>query len=383
MTGRADPSTVVLLGLVLLAPALAGCLGAGPSEPSTDGRAGPAAPTTTPPGNATEDPDRTETGNGTGSANAGSEEIPELSGARALQDLETFTRAAPVRHSDLPTHDAAVEWLEASFRDAGLETIVHEAEVEPGPNPIRPCPVRDHVPDRDRVRNVLAVERGATFPNRTIVVAAHYDGAVGGVGHAYDPGSATVMLLELARAASQLEFHHTIILAAWDGQECDFLLGSTTWFEDPEPDNVTIAADVTLDMVGLNWPVEGPQIKALKGWIGNDDNETLRATYRNATYEELGYPEGPVSYQGSCDRCNSHLAFAQAGIPYLFFSTYPFGSQFSGGVPHYPFWNRLDTVEQMIAWAGGRDELVDGFETVLEVNLHGLVRLDRALADGP
>lgn len=378
----------VLVVALLLAPVVAGCLAStSPGTPADAAdpaaRTAPGAPTD--PGAAPDEAGPTLQGSDA------SQSPPDVSGRRAVRDLENFTRAAPLRHSDLPTHDAAVRWLNDSLAATGLDSFVHTAKVDLPlfpvfPLPPRLCPARNHVPDRERVRNVIAVQRGTTFPDQAIVVAAHYDGKVGSVGHAYDPGSATVMLPELARAVAKQPPAHTIIFAAWDGHECDFLVGSTAWYEDPQPDDVTVKAVVTLDMVGINWPADAPTIQPLKAWIGNDDNGTVRASFRNATFEDLDYPEGPISYRGTCDGCNSHRVFALDEIPYAFFSTFPFRTQsLQEGVEslvHYPFWHRLDTVEQMIAWAGGRGDLEAGFDTVLEVNHHGLIELDAALADG-
>lgn len=373
---RAATVAVPLAVAVLLAPALAGCLG------DASRHTGPAGLADDPPVTASASPVATGADEAvTSEGNDASDGPSDVSGERAVRDLEEFTRTAPLRHSDLPTHDAAVRWLVDSFNEIGLETFVHEARVDPPTFPSdRPCPARNYAPDRDRVRNVVALQRGATFPNRTIVVAAHYDGKIGGVGHAYDPGSATVTLVELARAVAQEDLHHTIIFAGWDGHECNFLLGSNAWVQDPEPEDVNVSAVVTLDMVGINWPADGPTIHPLHGWIGNDDG-TLRRTYRDATFGTLEYPEGPIAYHGSCDGCNSHAPFAAAGIPYIFFSTFDFGSQGIDDGTHYPFWHRLDTVEQMTAWAGNRTNLERGFDTVLEVNHHGLVQLDETLAD--
>jgi hypothetical protein len=72
-------------------------------------------------------------------------------------------------------------------------------------------------------RNVIGVQRGSTYPDRYIVVGAHYDSWFDG---AVDNCSAAATLLQLADAAPDLHPAYSVIYAAWDAEEVG-LVGSS------------------------------------------------------------------------------------------------------------------------------------------------------------
>lgn len=85
------------------------------------------------------------------------------------------------------------------------------------------------------VRDVVAIMKGATYPDQWVVRGNHYDGWVFG---ASDPLSGTVAMLSEAKAIGAMAKrgwrpNRTIVYIAWDGEEPG-LLGSTEWTEDHE-----------------------------------------------------------------------------------------------------------------------------------------------------
>jgi len=74
-------------------------------------------------------------------------------------------------------------------------------------------------------QNVLATQPGTEFPNVKYIICAHYDDmpmssvAPG----ADDNASGTAAVIEAARILSQYSFPITIIYAAWDQEEQDYL----------------------------------------------------------------------------------------------------------------------------------------------------------------
>ncbi len=108
----------------------------------------------------------------------------------------------------------------------------------PVPYHLGPGPARVHLKlafdwSLKPIRDVIAVLRGADFPDEWVVRGNHYDGWVYG---ATDPVSGQVALLEEARSLGALAKagwrpRRTIVYAAWDGEEPG-LLGSTEWAEE-------------------------------------------------------------------------------------------------------------------------------------------------------
>ena len=79
--------------------------------------------------------------------------------------------------------------------------------------------------------NVLAYKQGTEFPNKAILLCAHFDN----VGNATSPfegaddnASGTAALLETARLLQNVPTAYSIILAAWDEEE-QGLIGSRAW----------------------------------------------------------------------------------------------------------------------------------------------------------
>src|SRR3954447_8570073 len=74
-------------------------------------------------------------------------------------------------------------------------------------------------------RNVIGVQRGSTYPDRYVVVGAHYDSWFAG---AVDNWSGIASLLALVDASRDLHPAYTTIYAGWDAEEPG-LVGSYDW----------------------------------------------------------------------------------------------------------------------------------------------------------
>ncbi len=102
-----------------------------------------------------------------------------------------------------------------------------------GPGPVK---VRLRVENKESVgtmRNVIGMIRGASEPDKWVVLGNHRDAWVYG---AVDPGGGTAALLEVARALGTAARaghrpRRTIVFANWDAEE-DLLGGSTSWVKD-------------------------------------------------------------------------------------------------------------------------------------------------------
>ncbi|MDZ4666446.1 MAG: M20/M25/M40 family metallo-hydrolase [bacterium] len=107
-------------------------------------------------------------------------------------------------------------------------------------------------------RNVIAEKVGSQFPNKSIMLCAHYD-CVGGTNSNFqgadDNASGCAALLEAARVLRNIDFPYTIQLAFWDEEEAG-LIGSKAFPSGGSglPELLTV---INLDMIA---------------WDGNKDS---------------------------------------------------------------------------------------------------------------
>jgi hypothetical protein len=79
--------------------------------------------------------------------------------------------------------------------------------------------------------NIIAEKRGTTFPEKSIMICAHYDCVGGNITSfqgADDNASGVAALIEAARVLKNIDFPYTIQLAFWDEEELG-LLGSKSY----------------------------------------------------------------------------------------------------------------------------------------------------------
>ncbi len=70
--------------------------------------------------------------------------------------------------------------------------------------------------------NVLVSKPGVVYPDRQVILCAHYDAMPGGISAAPaadDDGSGTAALLEAARVLKDIPFEYTLTFAFWDEEE--------------------------------------------------------------------------------------------------------------------------------------------------------------------
>lgn len=105
--------------------------------------------------------------------------------------------------------------------------------------------------------NVIGTQRGVRFPNKQIIICAHFDDMPnqGPAPGADDNGSGTSAVLEAARILSQYQTDFTIIYALWDNEEIG-LKGSAYYAQLANSKKDSIVAVINMDMIG---------------WDGNND----------------------------------------------------------------------------------------------------------------
>lgn len=153
---------------------------------------------------------------------------------------------------------AAEHWVSEEFGRyskacGGCLTIVTPEEEFTGPRS----------PNGVRVRDIVAIQRGTTDPNRVIVITGHIDSRVTDVMNATadapganDDGSGTAAVIEAARVLSKYKFPATIVYAALMGEE-QGLYGGKTLADYARAQGWEVEADLNNDIIGSSCGPDG------------------------------------------------------------------------------------------------------------------------------
>jgi aminopeptidase YwaD len=98
-------------------------------------------------------------------------------------------------------------------------------------------------------KNIVAEKKGETFPDRILILGAHYDTVPDSPG-ADDNASAIAVLLEVARNIQTVPLECTVRLIAFSLEEYNFI-GSTHYVESLKKGEEKILGMISLEMVGF------------------------------------------------------------------------------------------------------------------------------------
>lgn len=168
---------------------------------------------------------------------------------------------------------------------------------------------------RRKGTNIVAQIQGTHFPEKHIVISAHYDHLgqkYGQIFHgADDNASGVALMLALAQWLMDNPPQYTIVFLASDAEE-QGLLGAKSFLANTKQ---RILANVNIDMVGRarrNYFVSSSELKQpLKAAIVGKEQ---CITYRRLHNMPQG--RGKIDYL----RASDHFAFAKAQIPFVFIS---------------------------------------------------------------
>ena len=220
---------------------------------------------------------------------------------------------------------SARRWLKAEYEavasSAGGRMSVRFQEE------VMPC-LRNGMPRRLKVVNVIATLRGTTDPARIYVVGGHYDSrnsdgadGEGAAPGAVDDASGTAAALEAARVLAKRNFAATIMFVAYDAEE-QGLLGSKAHAQLLADDGATVDGMITCDIVGNTTGMDG---NTYDGFVrcfsyaptGNDSFG--RSMARAVTRAGRAYVEGfdvKLIYRGDrYGRGGDHRSFFDQGYP--------------------------------------------------------------------
>ncbi len=177
--------------------------------------------------------------------------------ARALESTIRSLVGFGTRHtlsdtkSDTCGIGAARRWVKTRFETiskdcGGCLTIQTPSEVVTG----------RRVPEPTEVMNVLAIQKGASDPDRVIIIAGHLDSRVSDVMDftsdapgANDDASGVAAVIEAARILSKHKFPATLVFAALSGEE-QGLYGGKILANYARANGWKVEADLNNDIVG-------------------------------------------------------------------------------------------------------------------------------------
>ena len=286
----------------------------------------------------------------------------------AAEALMTHVRALAAdsmegRAIGTPGGERARAYVLRAFRDAGLRPFGDAFEA--------PFATAGRDGRERRGVNVVGHVRGRTNPERYLVVSAHYDHVGVRDGATYngadDNASGTGALIELARWFAAHPPEHSLIFAAFDGEEVG-LIGAGAFVRQPPVPAERIVLNVNMDMVGRNarnelYAAGASHYPFLRPYL---DSVAARApiTLR------LGHddPNGPR--QDDWTTQSDQGQFHRARIPFVYF-----------GVEDHPDYHRpTDDAERLAPafYAGAAATVLDAVRT-LDRNLAAVERARRAL----
>ncbi|GAA4280547.1 M28 family peptidase [Gaetbulibacter aestuarii] len=166
--------------------------------------------------------------------------------------------------------------------------------------------------------NILGLIEGTSFKSKYIVISAHYDHEGIKQGQIYngadDNASGTSALLIMAQYFKDHPLKHSIILAAFDGEELD-IQGSTYFVDHPIVNENNIVLNVNMDMISRSMNNE-------LFVVGTMQNEQLRQSIVGYHFNnEIKLTPGHDGYDGEENWIYSsdQEPFYAKGIPFLYF----------------------------------------------------------------
>lgn len=283
---------------------------------------------------------------------------PALDGPGVLDWLASFVGAHSPRLTGTPGEKAAGEDMAQQLEAMGydVETKLYNARGLPsvdGP-----------------LRVVTGTKTGLTEPKRIVVLGAHYDTTAAlTLEAAYDNGSGTAMVMELARLMADVATNKTIVFALFNGEE-EGLLASAAYADDLASQGATVEAYMGYDMVGINYPSHAGCLCIYAGTAASAELNPLQET---VAFDLLELPRGDDTVQvfDNHDTRNSDEAsFASAG-----FRTMRWAGMASAG-DYWAYHQVNDTIETMVAQAGSEELLAEGIENVAATSYYTLLAVD-------
>jgi Zn-dependent M28 family amino/carboxypeptidase len=110
--------------------------------------------------------------------------------------------------------------------------------------------------------NIIAIKKGIKFPEKYILIGAHYDSMpdYSKAPGADDNASGTVCVLEAARLFNDIQTDYSIMFALWDEEESPSPMGSEYFAESALEENLNICEVINIDMIAYDSNDDGKVI---------------------------------------------------------------------------------------------------------------------------
>ena len=205
----------------------------------------------------------------------------------------------------------AREYIAAQFKTAGIESF--------GESYFQPFEVTARNGAKINGANVVGYIEGKQFKDKYIVVSAHYDhlGTIKGeiYNGADDDASGTAALFAIAEYFSKNKPAHSIIFAAFDGEESG-LRGSRAFVTAPPVKKESIALNINMDMIAHN---DKNELYASGTFHYPNLKPTLEQIAKSTKVKLLIGHDRPEQKNDDWTNQSDHFAFHQAKIPFIYF----------------------------------------------------------------
>lgn len=290
---------------------------------------------------------------------------PFICGKEVYARMEYVTDASNGMFHRVTSHpqlEKGARYFRDEFSSFGLEAEIVRYWYPTGDNPVRKA-------IGVFIWNVVAYHWGENT-KEWIVIGGHYDMSWETVEGAYDNTGGSNLVVEIARGISNFKTNKTIVFGLWAGEE-EGLFGSQK-FVDTIPEDVTVKTYLNFDMAGINYPAPFD----LRAIIGPDEDpdvierEALIKCTNQTAHDILNYPRVTgVNVVEESHRGSDHYRFEEIGVPIVFF----YGASSS---EYDAYHSPDDTLEEMERVAGGKENLIAGFETAAWMGFYLTLVLD-------
>ncbi len=331
----------IFLGLLLLVPILAGCLG--------DGR---------------------DKGSQTGEPLMDQSPIPAIDWdvSASVDWWEDFSTRWVKRDANTPWNHEALTYLAQELERIGLETEIRQYAVTP--NDVSPP---DAVPVYYYA--LVGTKMGTELPDQRIGLVSHYDTQALTLQGAYDDASGVATEFSICEALSKVEMRRTLACIFFDAEERGLVASDKYVMDVVLEGDEDYVYDFILgyDMTGINWPGHDWKMYVMTG--GAEHVPALQPFAQDVMHNQLGYPEDGVEVLDTHDRNSDERRFREVDIPIYRFA----GGRHANDYPEYH--KPGDTVDYVYEFVGGRQNFEAGFATIVEGSYALALNLDRTDMD--
>jgi len=163
-----------------------------------------------------------------------------------------------------------------------------------------------------QAKNVYAVQTGSQYPDKKLIICAHFD-AVSVSPGADDNGSGTCAVLEAARVISKLSPKYTVVYALWSGEE-QGLYGSKYYAAQAYSASEDIVGVINMDMIG--WDSNSNNRVEIYYFNPTGKETLMSALLTKLTDVNANYSLGlTVSKSSSASKNSDHYYFLAYGYP--------------------------------------------------------------------